>query len=132
MGLQGEIHFLGALEPECITIEYLTATCLIIPSIREPWGIVANEALHHGCPVIASSICGCVPELLENELFALIFQVNDIEDLVDKMFAAIDCFSNTEFIFDLATKKMTDYLPDIAAKQMIDGFVKFSTTNSSI
>jgi glycosyltransferase involved in cell wall biosynthesis len=39
---------------------------LVLPSNSEPWGLVVNEAMVCGMPVIVSDKCGCVPDLLHN------------------------------------------------------------------
>ncbi len=62
-GVEGSVVFPGAMQDDALQKEYLRATALVLPSLSEPWGLVVNEALHHGCPVIVSDRCGCVPEL---------------------------------------------------------------------
>ena len=42
---------------ELIT-EYLSASCFVSPSLFEPWGLVVNEALSSGLPVIANEEVG--------------------------------------------------------------------------
>jgi glycosyltransferase involved in cell wall biosynthesis len=45
---------------------YHAADLLTLPSIRaETWGLVVNEALHHGLPAVVSQAVGCVPDLIE-------------------------------------------------------------------
>jgi len=44
---------------------YAHAGCFVLPSKREPWGLVVNEALAAGLPVIVSSHCGCSDDLVE-------------------------------------------------------------------
>jgi glycosyltransferase involved in cell wall biosynthesis len=58
-------HLLGPLPRERLPIAYAAATALVLPSIptprfREPWGLVLNEALHQGTPVIATTAVGAV------------------------------------------------------------------------
>ena len=42
---------------------YALASCFILASTSEPWGLVVNEAMACGLPVLVSRYCGCVPEL---------------------------------------------------------------------
>jgi glycosyltransferase involved in cell wall biosynthesis len=56
---------MGAVAP--VELRYLYAACdvLVVPSIatatfREPWGLVVNEAMNRGLPVIASDAAGAV------------------------------------------------------------------------
>jgi glycosyltransferase involved in cell wall biosynthesis len=45
---------------------YAFAGSFILPSLSEPWGLVVNEAMASGLPVIVSSCCGCADDLVEN------------------------------------------------------------------
>ena len=53
----------GAAGPEQLRDLYAAADVLVVPSIptrtfREPWGLVVNEAMNRGLPVIASDAVG--------------------------------------------------------------------------
>ena len=45
---------------------YMWADIVVMPSDREVWGLVINEALAAGCYVISSSLAGVTPDLVEN------------------------------------------------------------------
>ncbi len=74
-----------------LPVLYQQANIFILPSTFEPWGLVVNEAMAAGLPIIASTQCGCVPDLIdstngflfdafnENELVSLLNYVSDIE-----------------------------------------------------
>jgi glycosyltransferase involved in cell wall biosynthesis len=58
-------RFLGPLPRDELAIAYAAAEVALLPSIptplfREPWGLVCNEAMHQGRPVIATSAVGAV------------------------------------------------------------------------
>jgi glycosyltransferase involved in cell wall biosynthesis len=65
---------------------------LILPSISEPWGLVVEEALNNGLPVIVSDKVGCVDEIVTDDI-GLIFTYNDSKSLEDKIYA----ISNSNF-----------------------------------
>jgi glycosyltransferase involved in cell wall biosynthesis len=44
---------------------YHAADLLMLPSVWETWGLVVNDALHHGLPCIVSSGVDCHPDLIE-------------------------------------------------------------------
>jgi glycosyltransferase involved in cell wall biosynthesis len=45
---------------------YHAADMLVLPSRQaETWGLVVNEALHHGLPVVVSDRVGCAPDLVD-------------------------------------------------------------------
>lgn len=43
---------------------YALASAFILPSAVEPWGLVTNEAMACGLPVLVSNRCGCAADLL--------------------------------------------------------------------
>lgn len=45
---------------------YFAGDCFVLPSLIEPWGLVVNEAMHAGMPIIVSQNCGCRYDLIKN------------------------------------------------------------------
>lgn len=62
-GLDG-VTFAGFQQPDQLPPFYGLASCLVLPSVSETWGLVVNEAMAAGLPVLVSHRCGCVPELV--------------------------------------------------------------------
>ena len=54
----------GFLPQSELARAYRAADCLVLPSSHETWGLVVNEALACGTPVVASDRCGCVDDLV--------------------------------------------------------------------
>lgn len=54
---------------------------LILPSISEPWGLVVNEAMASGLPILVSKKCGCYPDLVKDGKNGFSFDPYDREDL---------------------------------------------------
>lgn len=62
---------------------YAAANAFILPSSFEPWGLVVNEAMAAGLPVLISSACGCVPDLVDTKLPAnFVFDPNSEVELL--------------------------------------------------
>ena len=67
-------HFLGSLDPERVASAYRACDVLVLPSTREGWPNVINEALASGLPVVTSAVGG-IPEILTDpEVGALVPQ----------------------------------------------------------
>ncbi|HEV7621630.1 MAG TPA: glycosyltransferase, partial [Flavisolibacter sp.] len=62
--LENAVHLPGFIQYEELPFYYAHASCLIHASTTEQWGLVVNEAMASGLPVIVSENCGCVPELV--------------------------------------------------------------------
>jgi glycosyltransferase involved in cell wall biosynthesis len=60
------IRFLGFQNQHAMSRFYHAADLLALPSREgETWGLVVNEALHHGLPCVVSDRVGCAPDLVE-------------------------------------------------------------------
>ncbi len=66
LGISEHVQFTGQRAAMDIAVYYALAGCFILPSIREPWGLVVNEAMASGLPLIVSNRCGCAEDLIES------------------------------------------------------------------
>ncbi len=62
----GTIQFPGFVHREGLPEFYALADALIFPTRSDTWGLVVNEAMSCGLPVIATSVAGCVPDLVQD------------------------------------------------------------------
>lgn len=58
------VIFAGSVSYDMLPQYYAFAGVFLHMSTTEQWGLVVNEAMASGVPVIVSSVCGCVPELV--------------------------------------------------------------------
>lgn len=61
------IEFLGAIDNQDLAKYYRDADVFILPSLVEPWGLVVEEALNNGTPVLVSDRVGCHPEIVTSD-----------------------------------------------------------------
>jgi glycosyltransferase involved in cell wall biosynthesis len=64
---------------------YVAADVLVLPSRRETWGIVVNEAMCFGLPVIVSDKVGASLDLVGENYNGFIFESGNVEDLAMKL-----------------------------------------------
>lgn len=88
------ILFTGAIPNKELATYYQQADCFILPSIREPWGLVVEEALNNGCPVIVSDKVGCNEDLVTDET-GIVFQYDKPTSLAEaiKKICDIDSYN---------------------------------------
>jgi len=65
------ISFNGTIPNSELENVFLKADFLILPSKSEPWGLVVEEAIFFGLPVLVSDRCGVVELLDCHEIFSL-------------------------------------------------------------
>lgn len=77
------IQFLGSIKNKILYSVYQNNDVFILPSSREPWGLVVEEALNNGLPIILSDRVGCAEEILQENVNGFLFVYNDKDSLVN-------------------------------------------------
>ncbi len=71
--------------PEKLSEYFCAADMFVHPSSTETWGLVINEAMAKGCPVISTDRCVAAIELITDGENGFIIKVGDVEQLRKKM-----------------------------------------------
>jgi 1,2-diacylglycerol 3-alpha-glucosyltransferase len=79
------VVFAGMKTARETTLYYAFAGCFLLPSTREPWGLVVNEAMASGLPILVSNRCGCAEDLVEDGGNGYLFDPGDDSRLTDAM-----------------------------------------------
>ena len=87
LGLGRHVHMPGFRQYHELPAYYGTAGCFVHASTVEQWGLVVNEAMASGLPVIVSDRCGCAPILVRNGMNGFTFPPQDVEALASAMAA---------------------------------------------
>jgi glycosyltransferase involved in cell wall biosynthesis len=62
----GAVRFAGFAHREHLAVYYALAEALVFPTHTDPWGLVVNEAMACGIPIVASEAGGCVVDLVQD------------------------------------------------------------------
>jgi glycosyltransferase involved in cell wall biosynthesis len=120
-GLEAAVSFLGSKDPEEIGALLMRSTALVLPSHREPWGLVVNEALSYGCPAVVSDVCGCVPELVVTGISGFSYPVGDVAALSAAMVQAVQFSADRQGRAQACLELISRYTPQQAAEEILRG-----------
>jgi glycosyltransferase involved in cell wall biosynthesis len=84
-GLEARVFFPGFLQYPELPPCYGLAGAFILPSASDQWGLVVNEAMAAGLPVLVSSHCGCAPDLVRSGENGYTFDPGDAGALADAL-----------------------------------------------
>jgi glycosyltransferase involved in cell wall biosynthesis len=62
----GTVCFPGFAQREDLAGLYALAEALVLPTHSDTWGLVVNEAMACGLPIIVSNVAGCADDLVED------------------------------------------------------------------
>lgn len=84
-GLDDCVHLPGFVQYPDLPTYYSLARAFIHASTTEQWGLVVNEAMASGLPVLVSNRCGCARDLVQEGVNGFTFNPHDVEQLAHLM-----------------------------------------------
>jgi glycosyltransferase involved in cell wall biosynthesis len=81
LGLEDQVLMPGFKQYEDLPAYYGLAGAFVHASTVEPWGLVVNEAMAAGLPVLVSRQCGCAPDLVKEGRNGHTFDARDLAGL---------------------------------------------------
>jgi glycosyltransferase involved in cell wall biosynthesis len=78
---RARIHYEGFQPPERLPEYFARADVFVLPSQHDGWGVVVNQALGAGLPVISSDAVGAGLDLVEENVNGLHFAAGEVEGL---------------------------------------------------
>jgi len=83
------VHFLGFQKKDVLAQYYKAADLFVLPTREDIWGLVINEALAYGLPVITTDRCVAGLELIEDGVNGYVVPVEDAQALAEKIRAVL-------------------------------------------
>lgn len=85
----GDIRFLGFRNQTELPRFYDLCNVFVLVSVHEPWGLVVNEVMNAGRPVIVSDQVGCHKNLVQNGVNGYVVNAYDTSALADSLRAVL-------------------------------------------
>ena len=113
------VFFAGGVFWKDVPKYYALSDVFILPSLSEPWGLVVNEAMICGLPVIVSEKAGSAELIKENEN-GFIFNPNDKSGLISIMLK----FTNNEVDAKKMSESSKNMIKNYSPKKSAEGIIK--------
>lgn len=92
-------EFTGFLEGPALTERYMAADVFVLPSLSEAWGLVVNEAMEAGLPVVVSDRVGALRTLVHHGKNGFVFRAGDSRSLTSKL---VNLYENPKIRKDMS------------------------------
>ena len=119
-----EVFFIGGKSWKEVPIYYALSDVFILPSISEPWGLVVNEAMVCGLPVIVSDRAGSAYDLVKEGRNGFTFNPFNEKELFRKMAYFVKNPDKIKMMGEYSKRIIEKYTPENAAYQMFKGIYK--------
>ena len=77
------IHFIGFKDKNELSKYYRAADVFVLPTREDIWGLVINEAMSYGIPVVTTNKCVAGMEMVEQGVTGSIVEVENVNQLVE-------------------------------------------------
>ena len=116
LNLQDFVHQPGFLQQNELLPYFAHAQCFIHASIQEQWGLVVNEAMAAGLPVLVSNRCGCFEDLVSEGVNGFGFDPTNSQQLTDLMLKISSGNINLTQMGNAALEHIQQFSPDYFAQ----------------
>jgi len=83
--LDGSVFFGGFVNQAELPRVYAASDVFVLPAENEPWGLIVNEVMCAGLPVVVAAEVGCVPDLVRDGRSGLLMQAGDVASLTEAL-----------------------------------------------
>jgi glycosyltransferase involved in cell wall biosynthesis len=119
LGLSDHVRFLGFTNQTQLPDVYCASDLMVLPSEYEPFGVVVNEAMLCGCPVVVSDRVGAREDLIAPGQNGFVFRSGDVEALAKILRENLAALDKLRAFDEAARRRMQSWSP----ADNIDGLV---------
>ena len=123
----GMVRFPGFVQRDQLAVYYALADALILPTYTDTWGLVVNEAMACGLPVIVSEVAGCAADLVRQDWNGLLVPVADASGLGDAMQKLGSSQELCQRMGEHSQEQILEYSPEawaVGLRQALAGVVR--------
>jgi poly(glycerol-phosphate) alpha-glucosyltransferase len=120
--VRARISYEGFQPPDALPRSFAQADVFVLPSRYDGWGVVVNQALGAGLPVICSDRVGAGFDLVDVERNGLIFPAGDAESLKKCMQRFMDEPGVIVRWGEASRTKAQEFLPEAGAAKWVEAF----------
>lgn len=113
--VRGRITYRGFLPPDELPAAFGRADVFVLPSRQDGWGVVVNQALGAGLPVVSSDAVGAAHDLIDPGKSGLIVPAGDVNALAAAMRQLAESAELRTRLGAAATARARDLSPEKAA-----------------
>jgi len=115
------VRFLGPVPFDELFRVYESAGIFVLPTLGDTWGLVVNEALAAGLPVLGSRFSQAVEELVEDGVNGWIFRSDQPEEIDSALDRALNAPEATLRQMRVAARARVEHLtPEFAAARIME------------
>jgi glycosyltransferase involved in cell wall biosynthesis len=114
------VRFLGFMNQSALPGVYCASDIMVLPSEYEPFGLVVNEAMLCGCPVIVSDRVGARFDLVRENETGFVYPACDVEALTAVLRRALEFPERLARMGETAHRRMSAWSPEAYVESFVE------------
>jgi glycosyltransferase involved in cell wall biosynthesis len=115
-----DISFEGYKQYDQLLPYYLDSDLFVLPTLKDVWGLVVNEAMMCGMPILCSQYAGCCQDLIKEGENGLIVDPENLEELSQGICQLLSKDGNLSRF----GKRSLEIIKDFSTERTTEGFVR--------
>jgi glycosyltransferase involved in cell wall biosynthesis len=124
LGVRERVRIMGFVNQSRLPAVYRASDLMVIPSQYEPFGLVVNEAMLCGCPVVASDKVGAVGDLIDHDLTGFVYPCGDVPALAAVFQRAFADTARLSTISNAALARIEGWSPRASVAALVDAVAR--------
>ena len=112
------VKFIGFQQRDDLPMYYAIADVFVFPTHTDPWGLVLNEAMSCGLPVVVSSAAGAVDDLVEHGWNGYVYEASNVEELAKYVQELLDAPKLRQEMGAYSQQIILGYTPERCAQAL--------------
>lgn len=118
--VRARITYAGFQAPEELPRFFAQADVFVLPSRYDGWGVVLNQALGAGLPIVCSDMVGAGHDLVQDGVNGLKFRAGDATELAEQMERLLTAPGLLEKWGTASREKALDWTPAVGAGKWVE------------
>jgi glycosyltransferase involved in cell wall biosynthesis len=114
------VYFVDFMSKQELESYYIASDLFVLPTRGDTWGLVINEAMAYGLPVITTHMCIAGLALVENNANGFLVPVDDVEALTDRIHEILTHDELRDKMAHRSLEKIQRYTYENMAKRHIE------------
>ena len=117
---RSQIEYAGFQAPENLPGFFRRADLFVLPSRYDGWGVVVNQAVGAGLPIICSDAVGAAKDLVTPKKNGLIFPAGDVDALTQSLEYYLQTSGAIAAGSAASQEKAEDWFPEVGAQKWVE------------
>jgi glycosyltransferase involved in cell wall biosynthesis len=109
------VIFPGFVQRDNLAKYYALADALVLPTYSDPWGLVVNEAMASGLPIVVSKAAGCAEDLVRHGWNGFVVRPREVGRLAEALGSLADDRELVRLMSQRSVERIQNFSPQICA-----------------